>query len=261
MNEFQNLYGPTAVVTGASSGIGKSFAMLLARRGLNLVLVARRKDRLEALAAELRQHHNISVTVYESDLAKPSAAADIIAATANMDIGLVVSNAGFGLKGEFSNTNAQQMADMLMVNCHTPMQLAHGFLPALRARGKGGIVFTSSVEGLIGCPYSTGYAATKALIISLGEGLWGELQEAGIDVLTLCPGATDTEAPALQGIDPRTLQNLMAPDDVAELALANLKNGPTYIPSEHYKASFDMLLSLPRRHALQLMAKSLKPEA
>ena len=260
MSEFQNIYGPTALVTGASSGIGKSFATLLASKGLDLVLVARRRDRLDALATELRQRHSISVTVCESDLANPKAVSDIIATTAGMDIGLVVSNAGFGLKGEFSHSSAQQIADMLMVNCHTPMQLAHSFIPALRARGKGGILFTSSVEGLIGCPYSTGYAATKALVISLGEGLWGELSEAGIDVLTLCPGATDTEAPALQGIDPSTLQNLMAPDDVAELALANLKNGPTYLPSEHYKASFDMLLALPRRDALQLMAKSLKPK-
>ena len=99
---------------------------------------------------------------------------------------------------------------------------------------------------------------SRSLVKTLGEGLWGELTPDGIDVLTLCPGATDTEAAAKQGIDPSTLRNVMSPDDVARLALDNLKNGPTYIPSEHYRASFDHLLALPRREALLMMAKSMK---
>ena len=93
---------------------------------------------------------------------------------------------------------------------------------------------------------------------SLGEGLWGELTPEGIDVLTLCPGATDTEAPRLQGIDPATLQNVMSPDQVAELALENIRNGPVYLPSKHYKVTFERLLSMPRRDALAAMARSMK---
>src|SRR6202022_526637 len=151
--------------------------------------------------------------------------------------GLVVSNAGFGLKGSFDSGDPKAMADMLMVNCNTPMLLARGFVPRLRKRAKGGLVLTSSVEGLIGCPYSAAYAASKAFMNSLGEALWGELTPEGIDVLTLCPGATDTEAPRLQGIDPATLRNLMLPDEVARLTLENLGSGPVYIPSEHYKAT------------------------
>ena len=257
-HESLSHYGPVAVVTGASSGIGKAFATLLAERGFDLVLVARRVDRLEQLAAALETQHGIRALVLQLDLSEPSAPQRILDATATLDVGLVVSNAGFGIKGAYDAGDPKFLAGMLMVNCHVPMQLARGFVPRLRARGKGGLIFTGSVEGLIGCPYSTAYAATKALVTSLGEGLWGELNPQGIHVLTLCPGATDTEAPRKQGIDPATLRNVMSPDDVARLALENIENGPTYIPSDHYRASFEQLLSLPRRHALAAMAQSMK---
>jgi short-subunit dehydrogenase len=251
-------YGPVALVTGASSGIGKSFAELLAGMGMNLVLVARRVQRLEDLAERLKKKHGVQVKVCQVDLAEASAAQQILDATASLDIGLVVSNAGFGMKGEHAANDPKAMTDMLMVNCNTPMLLANGFVPRLRNRGKGGIIFTSSVEGLMGCPFSTAYAASKALVNSLGEGLWGELTPEGIHVLTICPGATDTEAAALQGIDPTKLRNVMSPDDVAKLALDNIKNGPVFITSEHYKATFDQLLSMPRRDALSAMARSMK---
>jgi uncharacterized protein len=257
-NQFLHRYGPAALVTGASSGIGRSFAELLAAKGFDLLLVARRAQRLDELAARLRQQHGIKVTLFPADLAQPSAAAQILEAAVALDIGLLVSNAGFGLKGAFDNGDPKTLAEMLMVNCQAPLLLARGFVPRLRARGRGGILFTSSVEGLIGCPYSSTYAATKAFVNSLGEGLWAELAPEGIDVLTLCPGATDTEAPRLQGIDPATLRNVMAPEEVARLALENLSQGPVYLPSEHYKATFAHLLAMPRREALTMMAKTMK---
>ena len=194
-NDFSERYGPVALVTGASSGIGKAFAEALAAQGFDLVIVARRVERLEALAAQLTSEHAIRVKTCRIDLADPSAAQQMLDATAALDIGLVVSNAGFGLKGEFAAGDARLMAEMLMVNCNVPMQLAHGFIPRLRRRGKGGLIFTSSVEALIGLPYSTAYSATKALVNALGEGLWAELRADGIDVLTLCPGATDSKPP------------------------------------------------------------------
>ena len=255
---IRDQYGPVALVTGASSGIGKSFAELLAAKGLDLVLVARRVQRLDELAARLEKESKVKVRVCQTDLADVMAAQHILDATASLDIGLVISNAGFGFKGDYASGDPNVMTEMLRVNCNTPMLLTHGFVPRLRKRGKGGIVLTSSVEGLIGCPFSAAYAASKAFVKSLGEGLWGELTPEGIDVLTLCPGATDTEAPRLQGIDPATLQNVMSPDEVARLTLENLQNGPTYIPSEHYRASFERLLSMPRRDALTVMARSIR---
>jgi short-subunit dehydrogenase len=257
-NDFGNRYGPVAVVTGASSGIGKSFAELLAAKGLELVLVARRIQRLDELASRLRKQHGIKVKVCQTDLAEATAAQQILDATSSLDIGLVISNAGFGFKGVYDSCDQKVMADMLTVNCGTPMLLARGFIPRLRRRGKGGFVFTSSVEGLIGCPYSTAYSATKALVNALGEGLWAELQPTGIDVLTLCPGATESEAAGLQGIDISKLHNVMPSEEVARLTLENMQNGPVLFSSEYYRASFEKLLSMPRRDALLMMAKSMK---
>ena len=257
-NDFVGRYGPLALVTGASSGIGRAFAELLAAKGFDLVVVARRVHRLEELAARLANEYGVKTKVCGVDLSETTAAQQILDAAASLDIGLVVSNAGFGMKGEHAANDPKAMTDMLMVNCNIPMQLAHGFIPRLRKRGKGGIVFTSSIEALMGCPYSTAYSATKALVNALGEGLWAELQPDGIDVLTLCPGATESEAAGLQGIDISTLQNVMSPDDVASLTLENIRNGPVFFSSEYYRANFEKFLSLPRRDALMAMARGMK---
>lgn len=256
--EFKDRYGPTALVTGASSGIGKAFAEVLAERGFDLVLVARRLERLDALAARLEAEHGVAVQTRQIDLAQPAAAQQMLDATAALDVGLVVSNAGFGLKGEHAANDPQAMAEMLMVNCHVPMQLAHGFIPRLRRRGRGGIVFTSSIEGLMGCPYSGAYSATKALVNALGEALWAELRPDGIEVLTLCPGATESEAAGKQGIDIAQLKNVMPARDVAERTLDNIAEGPVFFSSEPYRASFEQLLALPRRDALMAMAGAMK---
>ena len=252
--EFRETYGPIALVTGASSGIGLAFAEELAARGFDLVLVARRTDRLEALAQRLLSSCGVKTRVIGADLSNPDAPARLLEETEGSDIGLVVSNAGFNIKGAFESKDASAMAKMLTVNCHAPMQLAHGFIPRLKARGRGGLVFTASVEGLIGCPYSTAYSASKALVISLGEGLWGELQGTGVDVLTLCPGATESEAT----VNMPSAANLQSAADVARLTLDNLREGPTFVPHQHYRDMFEGLRTMPRRDALTRMAQSMK---
>ncbi|MET0270758.1 MAG: SDR family NAD(P)-dependent oxidoreductase [Sphingomonas sp.] len=256
--DVRETYGPVALVTGASSGIGRAFAERLAAEGLDLVLVARRADRLEELAARLTATHGVAATPLVADLAAPDAADAIAAATAARDIGLVVSNAGYGMRGDHAGRDAAAITAMLMVNANAPLRLAHRFIPRLRARGRGGLLFTGSVEGLIGCPYSTAYAATKALVNALGEGLWGELTPDGIDVLTICPGATDTEAMARQGIDTSRFPHMMSPEAVADVALANIRNGPVLVASAHYQAMFDQLRAMPRREALTAMARSMR---
>lgn len=257
-------YGPTALVTGASSGIGQAFAEELAALGFDLVVTARRLDRLHDLADRLAEAHGVTVTPLELDLARPEAPAQLLAATAGLDIGLVVSNAGFGFKGPHETTPPEGMTEMLMVNCNAPMLLAHGFIPRLRSRvaaGKGAaFLMTASVEGLIGCPYSAAYSASKAMVVTLGEALWGELTPEGIDVLTLCPGATESEAAAKQGIDPATMQNVIPAAQVVRATLAELKNGPTFIGHDHYRASFAHLTAMPRREALAMMAQGMKPK-
>jgi short-subunit dehydrogenase len=258
MTDFRQRYGPVALVTGASSGIGTAFANALAALGLDLLLVARRIERLDDLAARLMRENGIRARTCQIDLAQPDAATQILDAAALLDVGLVVSNAGFSIKGDHAANDASVMAEMLMVNCHVPMQLTHGFIPRLRQRGRGGIILTSSVEALMGCPYSAAYSATKALVKSLGEALWAELQPDGIDVLTLCPGATESEAAAKAGFDLSKLSNVMKAEEVVALTLANIRNGPIFFSSEHYKKSFDQLLSMPRRDALMAMAAGIK---
>lgn len=255
---FLTQYGPAALVTGASSGIGHAFAVELAARGLDLLLVARRADRLQTLAAELERAHGVTVRVCAADLAEPSAVEQIVTAAAGWEIGLLVSNAGFGLKGAHQGNDSARMAAMLQVNCAAPLQLTHQLVPGLLQRGRGGIIITSSVEGLMGIPYSAAYAASKAFTNSLGESLWGELSTAGVDVLALCPGSTDTEAHALQGIDSSTLEGMMSPRDVVLEALANLRNGPIYVAGEQNRALFDALTGMPRRDALLHMADSIR---
>lgn len=255
---FSERYGPLALVTGASSGIGVGFAEELAERGLDLLLVARRQSRLEALAGRLRADHGVAVDVLVADLSRPEAIDNLARRLAGRDLGLLVSNAGFGLKGAHEANDPEVMAEMLQLNCQAPMQLAHRLIPALRARGRGGIVITSSVEGLMGVPYSTAYAATKAFTNSLAEGLWGELSPAGIDVLALCPGSTDTEAHDKQGIDRSTLSGMMAPREVARDALDHLTEGPVRVCGEQNRAMFNGLLAMPRRDALLAMADNIR---
>jgi short-subunit dehydrogenase len=257
--DFAERYGPVAVVTGASSGIGYAFAEELAARGLDLVVTARRLDRLEELAGRLTGQHGVTVTPFRSDLADPAAPGQLLEFTGGMDVGLVISNAGFGLRrARHEAHDPATLTELLMLNCNAPSALAHGFIPRLRGRGAGGMIFTSSVEGAMGGPYSAAYSASKAMVTALGEALWGELDGSGVDVLTLCPGKTVSEAAVQQGFDPAMLDDATPARDVARLALDHITDGPTYISSEHYAAMIERLAALPRRQALLASADAMR---
>lgn len=262
--EFNAQYGPVALVTGASSGIGKSYAQLLAAKGLDLLLVARRVDQLEALKAELEAAHSITVSVLAADLSQINSVDLVVEAASGLDIGLLVNNAGFGLKGSHHKLSEQDLADMLNVNCFTPMQLSHRFIPGLLKRGRGGLLFTGSVEGLMGFPNSAAYSGTKAFVQNFAESLWGELEDKNIDVLVLKPSSTDTEALDKQRVDRSKLAGIMTPDEVAQIGLDNLKNGPVVIAGEQNSEIFLGIQQMPRRDALRMMgqsmAESLLPE-
>jgi short-subunit dehydrogenase len=252
VTDFVSRFGPWALVTGASSGIGAELACALAARGVHLVLVARRVALLEALAARLRRDHGVEVEVVGADLSRPEFLPPLVAACAGKDVGLVVSNAGFGLKGEHHALDPERLTEMLHVNCHAPMLLAHAFAPRLLARGRGGILFTGSIEAFSGFPWSSAYAATKAFVTILGEGLWGELRSRGVDVLVLSPGATDTDAPSAQGIDRSALVGLMQPAEVAKRALSRIERGPVFIPGWVNRLLVAFFTSLPRAVAVRV---------
>jgi uncharacterized protein len=248
-------YGPAAIVTGASSGIGRSFAKLLAEAGYDLLLPARRIDRLTELAKELTATHGVSVTPLQVDLNDISAVDTIFEAAANMDVGLLINNAGFRDAGPYQDVDPARAASMIDVNDKLPVLLTHRMIPRLMARGKGGILFTGSIEANMGFPFSCVYAATKAFIRSLGEGLWGELQVHNIDVLVMEPGSTDTENYARQGLDASESDSVWHPDDVARAGLENIANGPILgVGDAGEREAILGMAAMPRKDALKLFA-------
>ncbi len=256
--DFAQRYGPWAAVTGASSGIGEQFARLVAAEGLNVILVARRVDRLEALAAELRQEHGIEVESAAIDLSKPDFLELLLEACDDKDIGLVISNAGFGLKGLHHEMPLERLSAMLDVNCRAPLLLTNAFAPRLIERKRGGILLTGSMEGFFGVPWSAGYSATKAFVLSLGEAMWSELRRHNIDVLVLAPGATDTETHAGQGIAREDLVGLKSPQEVARLGLEHLGRRPVYVSGLLNRLYIGVCGILPRKWAVVSMGAGVR---
>lgn len=259
MNQLIDIakYGPAALVTGASSGIGLSFATLLAQAGFDLLLPARRIDRLEELAATLESSYGVSVVILKVDLNSTTAVDAIFDAAASMDIGLIINNAGFRDAGAYQDIDPARAASMIDVNDKLPVLLTHRLLPHLLRRGKGGLLFTGSIEANMGFPFACVYAASKAFIRSLGEGLWGELHEHNIDVLVVEPGSTDTENYARQGLDASESDAVWQPDEVARAGLKNIANGPILaVGDTTERAGIMAVADMPRRDGLKLLAGS-----
>jgi len=186
-------YGEWALVTGASAGIGEEFARALAQEGMSCVLTARREDRLRGLAAELERLCGVATRVVSIDLADPSGADRLCDAVADLEISLVVANAGFGFAGRFEKQDTARLRDMIQVNCVAPVVLAKRLVPPMRARRRGALIVSGSIAGRQAMPRHAIYAGTKAFDQLFGEALWAELRGTGVDVLVVEPGPTATE--------------------------------------------------------------------
>ena len=219
-------YGDWALVTGASSGIGVSLAREIARDGMNVVLSARRAERLKTLAADLEKDYGIETRVVAADLSERSGQAELIAGVDDLEIGLLVNNAGLGYSGRFDLLDAEQLRSLVTVNCEAPVVLTHAFVQGMRERGRGGILFTGSIAGRQPLPLHAVYAATKAFDLFLGEALWGELRASNIDVVVLEPGSTETEFKEVAG---EIAHSGHDPDDVARQGIAALGQQPSII--------------------------------
>ena len=186
---------PTALITGASSGIGAAFAQELARQQYSLVLIARSSAKLEQVAQQLRNQHQVMVEILVQDLIAPDAATKVFEAVShkNLTIDLLINNAGFGDFGLFSESSRTRQLEMIQLNVLALVDLTHQFLPLMKQRGCGSIINVSSLAAFRPLPYLSIYAATKAFVLSFSESLWAENKEDGIRVLALCPGRTDTE--------------------------------------------------------------------
>ncbi len=192
-NKFKNKYGPWALVTGASSGMGVEFARQIADQGLNLVLVARRKERLESLAAEINEKSPVDIKIIAADLTSKEGIDRVKSETGSLQIGLLVNNAGREDSGYFIDTPLEELEKTMDLNCRAPLLLTHHFAREMVANKKGGIINLTSIVAFQGVPLISNYAATKAYDLIFSESLSSELNPHGIDVLAVAPGFTDTE--------------------------------------------------------------------
>jgi uncharacterized protein len=185
----------TALVTGASSGIGEEFARQLAEKKTDLILVARSQDKLEKLANSLQQQYSIKAEVIGQDLTLPAAGKTVfdLVQQKGLSVDLLINNAGFGDYGTFSDRDLSKQLAMIQLNVTVLTELTGLFLPVMKARGNGGIINISSIAGYQPLPYMSVYAATKAFVLNFTEALWGENKGSGVSILAVCPGATESE--------------------------------------------------------------------
>ncbi|MEM7336061.1 MAG: SDR family oxidoreductase [Chloroflexota bacterium] len=231
MSAFSNKYGPWALVTGASSGIGREYALQLAEQGLNVAVLARRKERLDSLVREIESKHQVKTRIVLVDLTAVDALLTIDEATADIEVGLLVNNAGDGVPGAFLKRDVQEYARTIQLNVTIPMLLSHHFGEKMRRRGQGGILFTASTIAYTGAPYLANYSGAKAYMLNFGMALHQELKASGVDVMVLSPGATRTEMADMEGAN---LKNAPMPwmnaDDVARIGIRNLGRKSAVIP-------------------------------
>ena len=228
---FNERYGPWAVIAGASEGTGRAFALRLARHGLNCVLIARRAGPLAALADEIRAASGVECITCVADLAATDASDRIAMAVGERDVGLYISNAGSDTNGaQFLETPIESWVELVNRNVLTTMRCCYHFGGLMRTRGRGGIILVGSGACYGGASHLAVYAATKAFDLCLGEGLWAEFRQHGVDVLNLILGRTDTpafrELLAQKGLP--VPPGLASPEDVAEVGLARLPFGPVH---------------------------------
>ncbi len=244
-NHLMTAYGTYALVTGASDGIGRSFATELAKRGLNVLLVARRTEALNLLSQELESKYGVLCPVLTADLSNESDLDYVLQHAQQLDIGLVVCNAGYGTAGNFLRNDLNIEMNMLRVNCTAVTRMVHVLGRQLQGRGKGGIILMSSILATQGTPRSANYAASKAYIQTLGEALQEEWRGSGIDLLIVAPGpvatgfaerskmqmgqATTPDIVAIESIEALGKNQLIHPGSLAKLMALGLATAPRFI--------------------------------
>lgn len=239
---------PTALITGASGGIGHELTKQFARDGYDVVLVARSQDRLKQIGADLEDRHDITATVISKDLSVPGAAEELYnSVTADgIHVDTLVNNAGFGIFGRFTDTNVDRIRDLIQVNLVTITELSNLFAQPMRKRGDGQILNVSSLSAVYPTPMATVYAATKSYLLSFSVALADEMADDGITVSVLCPGVTDTPGIRKNGLEESGLpeKNLLSPAAVAESGYTGLHQEQTVIVPGGVKDK--LLYHLPR---------------
>jgi uncharacterized protein len=230
-------FGPWAIVTGASSGIGKEFARQLAMSGLNLVLLARRLPVLQELGRQLEREFGVQYRAVGVDLTEDDFLETVDAATHDLDIGLLISNAGAGIPGEFLSHERDTLLRIVRLNIMAHLDLAHHFGQRLAARKRGGMLLVSAMGAAQGIPYMANDSGTKAFVLSLGEALHVEFEKLGLHVTVLLPSPTDTPVLAEFGFDAETMpMKAMSVEQCVDEGLAALgANRATHITGRMFR--------------------------
>lgn len=256
--------GKWALVTGASAGIGVALARELAAGGTNLVLTARRKDRLEQLAQELSSAHKIGVEIFAADLAQPDAPQQIFAYTQSkkITIDLLINNAGFGAYGAFATVETQRLLDMVQVNCGAVVHLTRLYLPHMLKQQRGDVLILASTASFQAVPFISTYAATKAFDLLFAEGLAEEVKPYGVRVCALCPGSTESEFLEVAGQSGvvAARKNRETAEKVARVGLQALAAGKSYVISgtRNYLGAHSQRL-VPRGVVTRIAGKMFRP--
>ena len=252
---FPDRYGAWAFVAGASEGLGAAFARALAERGLNLLIAARRAAPLEDLAAEIRARSAVQVRSMAGDLAESHFLQSLQACAADLDLGVIVSNAAYVPIGEFASRPAADVLRAVDVNVRAPVTLLRSMLPLMIERERGAVILMSSLAGYQGIPRIAMYTATKAFTRVLAEGLWRELRGSGVDIVACCAGAVRT--PGYSSASAQEAPGTMDSARVVEITLRSLGHGPVVIPGLINRAAALLTTRiLSRRAAIGIMARS-----
>jgi short-subunit dehydrogenase len=251
-NRLKNKYGQWAIITGASSGIGLELATQLAKAGLNLVITSRQLDKLQEVEKHLKLLSDIVIKIVASDASETEGLDAIIQATQDLNIGLLVVSAGFGTSGNFIDSSLHSEINMLKVNCEALLTLTHYYSQQFVQQKRGGIILMSSMVAFQGTPYSANYAATKAYVQTLAEGLAVELKPHGVDVLAAAPG------PVESGFSHRANMKMsmsLTPSQVGIPILKAIGRKTTVLPGLLTKLLVYSLRAVPRWGKVKIMEK------
>ncbi|MGR6130265.1 SDR family NAD(P)-dependent oxidoreductase [Paenibacillus sp. SER-28] len=253
----------TALITGASSGIGEAFAYSLAAKKCNLILVARNETKLETLAKELSANYNVKATVIAMDLSTPGApqALHQEVQKQQLKVDLLINNAGFATYGYFEQVSGERQHEEVMLNVAALVDITHAFMPDLLRKRDGGLINVSSTAAFQPDPYMAVYGATKAFVLSFTEALWAENRKRGLKVLALCPGSTETPFFDIVGASEASVGIRETPQTVVKNALRAFEKGRSHIISgrqNYWVAQVSRLFS--RQSTLGIVERALRPK-
>jgi uncharacterized protein len=261
-NSCERWKGKWALVTGASAGIGRALSEQLAPGGVNLVLTARRVDRLRELAASLSTKHAVKIEVLAADLVQPQAPAEIHAFTTGkgIEIELLINNAGFGAFGYIHEIPENKMLEMIQVNCAAVVHLTQLYVRGMVERRHGDVLILASVAAFQAVPFNSAYAATKAFDLIFAEGIAEELRPFGVRVCALCPGSTNTEFQQVAQQPDRVFRSAETSEKVARVGLEGLSQGKSLVISGgKNRLMVEGERLAPRRFITKMAAKMMRP--